>query len=280
MFSSDSDLHLLAANASLALIEEAYLAPKPGLVDRRGAGSHFDMDLTLMERSAQCLEPFFLEMAKVSWGKKIGRELREEVGLIGREAERSMLTVTGGVNTHKGAIWSLCLSCSALASNRMRCSKRRFFSDVSKLASIEDRHAPAEKMTHGQLVRDLHGLAGAKEEAQGGFPHIVFVSLPMLTHSRKKGCSEESARINSLLALMASVNDTCVAYRGGMRALAELQRRSFEFLQAGGLECEPGERILEDLDDWSKTQRVSPGGAADLLATTLFIDKFSSIRIN
>ncbi len=69
MNSSFSDLHFLAANASLALIEEAFLAPKPGLVDRRSSGSHSDMDLTLMERSAQCLEPFFLEMAKVSLGK-------------------------------------------------------------------------------------------------------------------------------------------------------------------------------------------------------------------
>ena len=280
MNSSFSDLHFLAANASLALIEEAFLAPKPGLVDRRSSGSHSDMDLTLMERSAQCLEPFFLEMAKVSWGREVDAVLREEIGLIGREAEARMLSVTGGVNTHKGAIWSLGLCSSVLASHQMNTSKRRFFQDIAKLASTEDRKASSQKPTHGQTVKQLHGLTGAKEEAQGGFPHIVYASLPMLHHSRKRGCSEESARINCLLALTASLNDTCVAYRGGIEALRGLQKKSREFLQAGGLESKNGERILEEHDIWSRARRVSPGGAADLLATTLFIDKFSSIRIN
>lgn len=280
MISSSSDLYFLAANASLALMEEAFLAPKPGLVDRRSSGSHADMDLNLMERSAQCLEPFFLEMAKVSWGRRADTALREEIGLIGREAEAQMLSVTGGVNTHKGAIWSLGLCCSVLASHRMNTSRRRFFQDVAKLASTEDSRASSHKTTHSQAVKQLHGLTGAKEEAQEGFPHIVYASLPMLHHSRKSGCSEESARINSLLALTASLNDTCVAYRGGLEALRGLQKKSREFLHAGGLESKDGERLLEELDTWSRARRVSPGGAADLLATTLFIDKFSSIRIN
>lgn len=278
MQSSVADLHSLAANASLALMEEAFLAPKPGLVDRRGAGSHTDMDLTVMERSAQCLEPFFLEMAKTSWGRELDITLREEIGLIGREAEAHMLSVTAGVNTHKGAIWSLGLSCSVLASHQLKTSKKRFFTDVAKLALAEDKGAVSHQVSHGQLMKHLYGLTGAKEEAQQGFPHIYHAALPVLYLSRSNGCSEDSARLNSLLALMASLNDTCVAYRGGMEALRTLQAKSKKFLRVGGLRTTAGERVLEDLDNWAREKRVSAGGAADLLATTLFIDKLKLIN--
>ncbi len=164
----------------------------------------------------------------------------------------------------------------------MNTSKRRFFQDIAKLASTEDRKASSQKPTHGQTVKQLHGLTGAKEEAQGGFPHIVYASLPMLHHSRKRGCSEESARINSLLALTASLNDTCVAYRGGLEALRGLQKKSREFLQAGGLESKDGEKeYWKNLIPGAERGRVSPGGSRGSAGcTTLFIDKFSSIRIN
>jgi hypothetical protein len=46
----------LGALASQALIAEAELTPKPGLVDRRGPGVHHDLSLDLMRRSAKVLD--------------------------------------------------------------------------------------------------------------------------------------------------------------------------------------------------------------------------------
>src|SRR5258705_7973223 len=99
----------LASLAVRALIEEAELAPKPALVDERGPGAHTDLSLTLMKSSAHCLRPGFELMALASFRQIPGRTLRQDLGTIGRRAERSMLLTTGGVNTHRGAIWTLSL---------------------------------------------------------------------------------------------------------------------------------------------------------------------------
>ena len=91
------------------------MTPKPGLVDRRGAGSHTDLSLAIMRRSAFAIEPYFCEMASVSQGAHPSQALRERPAVIGRNAERAMLKATGGSNSHKGAIWILGLLISAAA---------------------------------------------------------------------------------------------------------------------------------------------------------------------
>jgi triphosphoribosyl-dephospho-CoA synthase len=105
----------LARVARRALIAEAELTPKPGLVDRRGAGAHTDLSLDIMRRSALALEPYFYQMALAAGGARPGQLIRERLALIGRQAERAMLDATGGSNSHKGAIWTLGLLLAALA---------------------------------------------------------------------------------------------------------------------------------------------------------------------
>src|SRR6202011_1409924 len=105
----------LASLAVRALLEEAELTPKPALWDERGPGAHTDLSLTLMRRSARLLRSHFEVMALASFQEILSQTLREELGAIGRAAERSMLSITGGVNTHRGAIWTLGLLTSAAA---------------------------------------------------------------------------------------------------------------------------------------------------------------------
>src|SRR5260221_12996881 len=105
----------LASLAVRVLIEEAELTPKPALVDERGPGAHTDLSLTLMKSLAHCLRPSFELMALASFRQIPSQALRGEQGVIGRRADRSMLLTTGGVNTHRGAIWALGLLVSAAA---------------------------------------------------------------------------------------------------------------------------------------------------------------------
>src|ERR1700736_2257231 len=93
--------------ACQALIAEAELTPKPGLVDRRGAGAHTDLSLSIMKRSAFTIEPYFREMAFISEGAHPNQALREDLAVCGRDAERAMLKATNESNSHKGAIWIL-----------------------------------------------------------------------------------------------------------------------------------------------------------------------------
>src|SRR5215217_668959 len=104
---------LVADLAVHALLEEAKLTPKPALVDRRGGGAHDDMDLGMLFSSAHALRPTFRDLAARAYGRAPSRQLREELAAIGRRGEGAMLAVTGGINTHRGAIWAMGLLAAA-----------------------------------------------------------------------------------------------------------------------------------------------------------------------
>lgn len=117
LIASDADLAAarLAEFATQALVDEARLSPKPGLVDARGSGAHQDLTLALMERSAHSLTPVFHRLAIAGWQRPADSALRQEVGRIGREGEQRMMAATAGVNTHRGAIWAMGLLVTAVA---------------------------------------------------------------------------------------------------------------------------------------------------------------------
>ena len=235
----------LADWAARALIAEAELTPKPALVDKRGSGAHSDLSLALMRRSAHRLQGQFELMALVSFRRVPTQSLREELGALGRSAERSMLSITDGVNTHRGAIWALGLlvAAAAMGSNAPGAIANR----AGRLARIPDRNAPTQQ-TYGRRVIRRYSISGARGEAQAGFPHVIDVALPMLYCSRRRGASETDARINALLAIMISLEDTCLLHRGGWTALDAAQRGAAAVLAAGGASTVRGSESLQRLD--------------------------------
>ncbi|WP_160723205.1 triphosphoribosyl-dephospho-CoA synthase [Bacillus sp. USDA818B3_A] len=261
----------LAILAVQALIEEAELTPKPGLVDKESTGSHQDMSIELMIQSARSLEPAFREMAKVSYGRVPSQELREEVAAIGRQGEIDMFQATGGVNTHKGAIWALGLLISSAAMNPGETSLDLIAKTAGNLALFQDRHLP-QQITNGKRVKSKYGVNGALGEAQLGFPHIRNISLPVLYDSRSKGIKEDLCRLNTLIALMANLDDTCILHRGGARSLTTTKELASEILKSGGVWTPKGWRVLEVLNKYLIKSNASPGGSADLLAATIFLD--------
>ena len=262
----------LADLAVDALIDEADLSPKPALVDRRGNGAHTDLHLGLMHASALSLWPAFKEMteAAIEFGE-IGLPLREAVGRIGREGEQAMLATTGGVNTHRGAIWALGLLVTAAALEPAGSINLR----AARLALLDDRYAP-RPLSHGAQVAQRYGARGAREEAQLGFPSVVQRALPQLKHSRAAGHGEQNARLDALLAIMTRLADTCVLYRAGEEGLQTMQLGAQAVLDAGGSASLAGRRRLHELDEQLIALNASPGGAADLLAACLFIDRIES----
>lgn len=260
----------LSRLACQALIAEAELTPKPGLVDRRGPGSHTDLSLPLMRQSAAVIEPYFREMASISIETEPDRELRENLGAIGRKAERAMYAATGGSNSHKGAIWSLGLLVSAAA---MQGDVHASFiaEDAGAIASHEDRCASA-KESHGRLMATRYRATGARGEAASGFPHVMKLGLPILRAKRLAGVPEDFARLDSLLSIMSKLADTCVLYRGGRAALFAVQHGATEVIEAGGCGTSAGWRSFQQLDVRLRVLGISPGGSADLLAATLFLD--------
>ncbi|MCY1356694.1 2-(5''-triphosphoribosyl)-3'-dephosphocoenzyme-A synthase [compost metagenome] len=267
----------LADLAVDALIDEADLSPKPALVDRRGSGAHRDLHLGLMHASALSLWPCFKQMAEAALEHgEVGQPLREALGRIGREGEAAMLATTAGVNTHRGAIWALGLLVASVALEPQSSDAQAIALRAARIALIDDREAP-QLDSHGAQVSRHYGARGAREEAQLGFPSVLGHGLPQLARSRAAGAGEQNARLDALLAIMTTLADTCVLWRAGLEGLAAMQQGARAVLDAGGSASLAGRRQLRALDTRLLQLNASPGGAADLLAACLFLDKAGSL---
>lgn len=271
-FDADELAMSLASHATQSLIDEARLSPKPGLVDSRGSGAHQDLTLELMERSAHSLTPTFQQLAIASWQRPVDIALRQEIGRIGRDGERSMMLATNGVNTHRGAIWALGLLVSAAAIQGAMGDLHATVTLAAQIAKLPD-HASPKIFSKGLRATQRYRVPGAREEAQLGFPHVMTLALPQLWLSREQGASEQEARIDALMAIMTSLSDTCVLSRGGLSSLKAMQQGAAEVLTRGGYRMPKGRAALAMLETRMLADRVSPGGAADLLATALFLDR-------
>ncbi|WP_435946379.1 triphosphoribosyl-dephospho-CoA synthase [Dryocola sp. BD586] len=262
----------LARVATRSLIEEARLSPKPGLVDSRGNGAHHDLTLALMERSAHSLSPTFHALALQSWKRPADIALRQLVGRLGREGEAQMMDATDGVNTHRGAIWASGLLVSAAAMCGLEGSSEEIAASAALLARLPDSSAP-KVFSKGLRATRRYRVPGAREEAQQGFPHIMRLALPQLRLSRQQGATEQQARLDALMAIMTSLSDTCVLSRAGLEGLEAMQKGARSVLAAGGTALEEGRAALARLDKQMLALNASPGGAADLLAATLLLDR-------
>jgi len=272
----------LADLAVDVLTAEALLTPKPALVDARGSGAHRDLDLPAMLKSARSLHGTFLGMATVAAGQEPDQVLREQLARIGRSGESQMYAATRGSNAHRGAIWVLGLLVAARAIQgeasphgetgpHAEASPRETAALAARIAAFPDRYAPAQD-SHGARVCRRYGVTGARGEAVAGFPHVVEVGLPAMWAARAKGADETCARLDALMAIMATLDDTCLLHRGGKPALEAAQRGARDTLMAGGSSSAAGRRALLRLDAELVERNASPGGCADLLAACIFLD--------
>ena len=252
-----------------SLIAEAELTPKPGLVDGRGSGSHSDLSLEMMRRSADAIAPYFTRMALAS--AEVHRwipALRAVAASIGREAEAAMLRATsGGSNAHKGAIWVLgLLVCAASLSEG---SVPEFVAEAAGyLARLPDRARP-QAVSHGDVVLERYGATGARGEAYVNFPHVVKIGLPALKAARK--AAEQSGTVGWPLCLRSCrISMTLVfSIEGGLRHKGSCTRGAARVIKAGGPGSPKGDAALIALGQEFVSLHISPGGSADLLGHTL-----------
>jgi triphosphoribosyl-dephospho-CoA synthase len=261
----------LSTTAVSVLLEEVELTPKPALVDRRGNGAHHDLDLVKIRRSARSLQVGFADIARAATVEKPLLLLREQIGRIGRDMEMDMLKATGGSNAHRGSIWVLGLLVAA-AQRLLERNPARIAAAAAALAQLPDRFARLS-VSNGERARLRFGVSGARGEAQAAFPHVIRVGLPMLRSARHRGVPEDYARLDALMAIMASLDDTCLLHRGGLAVLDIAKAGAQAVLAVGGTSDPTGLEGLYHLHTELMTRWASPGGSADLLAATLFLDR-------
>lgn len=266
------DPQAIARRAGAALLLELATYPKPGLVSHVDSGSHADMDATILEASARTIEPFFARLASAG-AAGLGMD---RLRLVGMEAEAAMRAATGGVNTHRGAIFGLGLLCAAagalgagprpLPHGALGAHVRvRYAAGI--LHGLTLLHAP------GARARRRHGVGGAPAEAAAGFPTLYSVGLPALRRGRRLCPGDDgAARVEACIALVAALVDTNLLHRGGAEGLRFARVAAARFVKRGGVGARDWRERAERIHRAFVARRLSPGGAADLLAMTLFVD--------
>ena len=228
----------IADQAVLALLHELAAWPKPGLVSCVDSGSHTDMDAAMLQASAEALRPFFADLARAGQDGSDMACLRA----IGLRAEAAMLAVTGGVNTHRGAIFGLGLLCAAagtvaeISTDRTAVAPVRLGDIVVRRWAADIGRGPIPLFSHGAAALRRYGAGGARGEAAGGFRSVYEVGLPALREGRSLQPRDPDAPIvQACFALIAAVDDTNLLHRGGGDGMRYASAAASSFLSQGGI---------------------------------------------
>lgn len=272
-----ADCEHIGRIAVRSLYREVALAPKPGLVSPADNGSHDDMDMSTFFRSLFSLRHYFRDIARAG-AEGAGFATLQSLGLA---AETQMLAATGGINTHRGAIFNLGLLCAAagrIAAQGATMRAEHVAHTVVRcwgadILAARPADGTPQANSHGLRVARRHGTTGAREQAAAGFPDVIGASLPALRAvlALPGDARETRAAVQALFVLIARLDDSNLLWRGGRIGLDYAQGTARSFIAAGGVFA----------DDWAVqaqathaafvARRLSPGGAADLLAVTLFL---------
>jgi triphosphoribosyl-dephospho-CoA synthase len=270
---------LIAEQAVLALLHELAAWPKPGLVSHVDSGSHTDMDAAILQASSEALRPFFLELARAGQDGADMARLRT----IGLRAEAAMLAVTGGVNTHRGAIFGLGLLCAAaggvaeISAEGAAAAHVRLGNIVRRRWAAEIGRGPIPLFSHGAAALRRHGAGGARAEATGGFRNVYAVGWPALREGRSLQPDDpDAAPVQACFALIATVCDTNLLHRGGADGMCYAAAAASSFLSQGGVGAPDWRARAAAVHAAFVARHLSPGGCADLLAMTLFVDALES----
>lgn len=266
----------IAVRAYVALTQEVSATPKPGLVDRNNSGAHKDMTLRHFFASANALRPFFCRFAEAGYltrdlpQKEAFRQLRS----IGMEAEQAMLAATRGVNTHKGAIFSLGLLCAA--AGRLGPEHWQPERITAEAAAMTESLVAAElssvtadtATTAGERLYAAWGITGIRGQAEAGFPAVRDVGLPVLRQALEQSLPFDRALCVTLLHLFPVTEDTNFIHRSDLQTLKDTQAAVTALLQDDPF---PAPDTILELDRHFTANHLSPGGTADLLAATCFL---------
>lgn len=270
---SDTPLtpHEIGRAATLALHDELALAPKPGLVSFVDNGSHDDMDAHTFMRSLFSLRHYFARIAALGEA----RASFDALEACGVAAEARMREATGGVNTHRGAIFMLGLLCAAAGAARhegepMQPDALRATLQGHWGAALRARSRRVSTLPGGIAAR-RHGLRSASQEAALGFPALFETAVPALAGALRRGLDAQRARVDTLFAVMAVLEDSNLAHRGGMAGLHHARHQARRFLAQGGAGRPGGLDAARAIHHDFVARRLSPGGAADTLAAACFL---------
>lgn len=285
----------LAIYAQQAVLYEAVLSPKPGLVDPANSGSHKDMDIyTFMDSGASLYDGFFeFALNGLLW-EESPKKLFQKIRSIGIKLEKQMLKETKDINTHKGVIFSMGIFLAAVALVLQRYLSGTIHFPIFEEEDTDEVFEIIKKMTRGLVLEDFqdihqksllthgerlyleYGFTGIRGEAQAGYPSIKNEIMSKMRSQNEK----ESLKIRLLeilFLLMSIADDSTVVHRGGLEALELVKGKAKEFIERNGLSKEDALDQIEKMNELFVKKHISPGGSADLLIISIFLGKLENI---
>jgi len=264
----------IATRAYFALCQEVSATPKPGLVDGNNRGAHKDMDIRHFFVSANALRPYFAKCAEIGFLTRDNdpQETFRRLRPLGKNAEEDMLRATHGVNTHKGAIFSMGILCAAAG----RLSPDKWLSErlLAECAAMADGVVNSDfagitaenAKTAGERLYATFGITGVRGQAEKGFPAVRDVGLPILKTGLAKGLPLNDAACVALLHILSATDDTNLIHRSNLETQLAVRQQVKALLEKDPF---PQKEVMEALDQAFIEKNLSPGGSADLLALTL-----------
>lgn len=288
--SKEEFAHYVASLAQRAILYEVATTPKPGLVDRDNSGAHKDMDFFTFMASSSALYRGLYEFVieGFSFEETDSTKLLDRIRRPGIECEKTMFEATSGVNTHKGIIFSLGILCAVVG--------RLYRKHGSETYTVEDICEEVKKVTKGLTARDFkevldkkvlthgerlykeYGFKGIRGEVESGFETVRNNAVCIIRDwQNNKRLSMNDLFLQVVIGIMAESEDTNVIIRGGVKSLTYVKSISKNFLKSGGMEQQDAREILESMNRDFINKNISPGGAADLLAVSIFLGMMEGI---
>lgn len=270
----DDFYYMIANKAQKAIMYEALLSPKPGLVDRIDSGSHTDMDIFTFVDSSLVLGGYFYKCARVGYENKID-QIMDIIRPLGIVAEADMYQETSGVNVHKGVIFLYGILCAAsgyLKSKQIPLTYDGLLGSGKQIAGniLDDFKDKEMAKTYGQDQYSKYGLRGIRGEVYDGFPSVKKAYTYFEKNIKSTNDLLESMG-NTLVYLMTFVYDTNIIARGGMEGLEFMRHLSQDILNSGAYSTEDGLEKLTQANEKFIQKNISPGGCADLCSLVVFI---------
>ena len=279
--------YLVAELMARALRIELDTPMKPGLVDKDGNGAHSDMDYALMNGSIDVIRRSFIHHLP-SLSSQMDKD--SIVG-FGKAIEAEVLEYTRGVNTYRGAIFALGLA--AIAALTIARDSRFKVTELSeRIAELSGLIAAVDD-SHGAKAVKEHGVKGALQLAREGYKPLFTDWLPYYQGIATAGSlrtpyASRPIRVNvrpetsrppqteswhlqkTLLGILSTLDDTCVIHRVGYQRAQEVKE------EAKALLDDFSEEGLRKMKMRYDAEGISPGGAADMLALTIFVDSLTN----
>lgn len=263
--------------ATLALHDELALAPKPGLVSFVDSGSHDDMDAHTFMRSLFALRGYFVRIAELGAAHAPFDDLQR----CGLAAEARMAAATGGINTHRGAIFALGLLCAAAAAAQASGQALSAGSVRTALVghwgeALASRSQRAPSLP-GAVAAQRYGLRSASVEAAMGLPVLFETAVPAWAEAKARGLSGTRLRMQVFFTLLAVLDDANLAHRGGLEGLHFAREAAQAFLAAGGAARHEAPKEAWAIHRAFVARRLSPGGCADMLSAACFLHRIGAM---